>query len=128
MTLRLTKHRQDIMSVLTHSQSPLSASEISTKLPKINLVTIYRNLEAFVAAGTIKKLHLGDTEAKYEVQETPHHHALCLQCDLIRHITLDEAKLKKIIAIPNFTITDLEITVRGHCMNEGLQKKPRTKA
>lgn len=116
--MRMTKHRQQILDALTKKNTALSANEIHKKLPHINLVTIYRNLDAFVEAGTIKKLHLDTNEALYEFQKHPHHHALCTDCDNITHFNIDEKKLTSALKIPDFNIKDIEIIVRGECMHK----------
>jgi Fe2+ or Zn2+ uptake regulation protein len=113
--MRLTKHRQEILDILDHSEDALSAADIYTALPHVNLVTIYRSLEYFVKAKLVKKLNFGEQEAQYEIQEEPHHHAICSDCNKIIHFTLDDAKLIKEFSLANFTITDLEVTLRGHC-------------
>ncbi len=124
--MKQTKSRQEILAVLTKSQGALSANEIQKQLPHINLATIYRNLETFVTHRQIKKLSFAD-EARYEIQETPHHHAICAQCNEVIHFTLNDKKLIKEFALPDFTIEDIEITIRGKCHKKkcSLDKKDR---
>ncbi len=126
--MRLTKHRQEILDVLAHASHALSAAEIHATLPHINLVTVYRSLEGFVAADMIKKFHLGEQEATYELQHTPHHHALCDECGRVIHFTVDEVALLKHFSFPDFSISDIDITVRGHCQKHRSHQKPRTKS
>ncbi len=126
--MRRTKHRSEILAVLESKPCALTAQEIHTSLPHINLTTIYRNLETFVAAGLIKKLHLGEAEASYEIQEHPHHHALCDECGEVIHFTIDEAALLKHFDFKDFTITDLDITVHGICGKNHLHQKERAQA
>jgi Fe2+ or Zn2+ uptake regulation protein len=116
--MRLTKHRQDILRLLSETKGALSAAQIHASLPHINLVTIYRGLEYFTQTNTIKKLHFGEQEAQYEIQKTPHHHAICTDCNTVLHFTLDEAKLRKILSLPNFEVKNLELTVRGNCTHK----------
>jgi Fur family transcriptional regulator, peroxide stress response regulator len=113
--MRLTKHRQEILDTLTHYHGALSAREVHEQLPHINLVTIYRNLDAFAEAGTIRKLHLDSNEALYEFQKHPHYHAVCTDCDTITHFEVDEKKLKAALSLPNFEMSEVEIVVRGTC-------------
>jgi len=113
--MRLTKHRTAILEYLQTCGRASSAQDIHTALPHINLVTIYRNLEAFVTAGIIKKLHLSSTEAVYEYQRHAHHHLVCDDCQKIEHITIDEAKLKEALQLKHFDIGDIDIIVRGKC-------------
>ena len=121
--MRITKHRQEILDILDHQEDALSASDIHTKLPHINLATIYRNLESFVEAGTITKLNLGGEEAQYEIQDEPHHHAICNECNKVIHFTVDDEKLVKEFALPGFLITNLEVTLRGTCATHKTKTK-----
>ncbi|HEY0964495.1 MAG TPA: transcriptional repressor, partial [Candidatus Paceibacterota bacterium] len=59
MTLRLTEKRKQILEVLKHHRGVMSASDIHAKLPTIDLVTIYRNLDAFTKERLIKRVSLG---------------------------------------------------------------------
>ncbi len=113
--MRKTKHREEILATLSHCSGALTASDIHALLPHINLVTIYRNLEAFAATGQIKKLYLGDGEARFEYQQSPHHHAVCDTCDKIVHFEISEEKLRSLLAIPYFATHSIELTVHGHC-------------
>lgn len=113
--MKLTKHREEILAVLEHNEEALSAADIHTALPHINLVTIYRNLELFVNSGTVTKLNLGDQEARYEIQHEPHHHAICDKCGKVIHFTVDDEMLKQEFSLPNFSISNVEVTLRGTC-------------
>ncbi len=113
--MRTTKHREEILATLAHSNQALTAGDIHVLLPHINLVTIYRNLEAFALAGAIKKLHLDTNEAYFEYQDHPHHHAICDTCEKIIHFTIPEQSLTKYINIPGFATSSIEVTLRGHC-------------
>lgn len=113
--MRITKHRQEILDVLDHSENDLSASAIHASLPHINLATIYRNLESFVEAGTITKLNFGDNEATYEIQHEPHHHAICSKCNKVIHFTVNDETLKEEFSLPHFSISNVEVTLRGTC-------------
>lgn len=113
--MRITKHRQEIIDLLEHSEEALSAAEVHQTLPHINLATIYRNLESFVTAGTVTKLNLGGDEARFEIQHEPHHHAICDQCQKVIHFTVNDEELMKEFALPGFAIESLEVTLRGTC-------------
>jgi len=125
--MRLTKHREEILTILEHSQGALTAQAIHAALPHINLVTIYRNLETFVDADLVKKLHLGEAEASYEIQEHPHHHAICDECGDVIHFEIDDQALLKHFKFADFKITDLDITIHGVCGKKHLHQKERTK-
>lgn len=122
--MRKTKHRDAILETLKESRGTLTAAAIHEALPHINLVTIYRNLEAFVTAGTVKKMYLASGEALYEYQSHPHHHAVCDDCQKIIHFTAPDEKIKKLLGLDDFLITNLEVTVHGFC-NHTKSKKAR---
>jgi len=115
MTKRHSKKRELIRGVLESSHAALSASEIHAQLREVDLVTIYRNLELFVGEGTVKKLHLGGTEALYEFERHPHHHAVCTDCSKIIHFTAPDSKIKELLGLTDFNVEELELTVRGTC-------------
>jgi Fur family ferric uptake transcriptional regulator len=124
--MRLTKNRQEILDILEESEEALSASEIHSSLPNINLVTIYRNLDYFVNTGLVKKLNLTSQESVFEVQHEPHHHAICSICNKVIHFETANKKLMKEFSLPDFTINDLEITLRGTCKEHHLEQNKRT--
>lgn len=118
MKTRLTKKRQAILEVLKKQKNTLSASEVHSLLPDVDLATVYRNLEYFSNEKIIKKLQLGSQEARFEFQHEPHHHAVCTECERIIHFTAPDEKIKKLLDITNFQVDDLEVTVRGICNHQ----------
>jgi Fe2+ or Zn2+ uptake regulation protein len=126
--MRQTKHRSEILFVLQNRGGALSASDVHTALPNINLVTIYRNLEAFAEAGTIKKMYLGGNEAQFEYQDHPHHHAVCDAGKHIIHFHLNEAALKEAVTIPDFDIHSIELVIHGACTHAHSTASTLTKA
>lgn len=113
MTIRLTKKRQAILDVLKQNHGALSAAAIHAKLPSVDLATIYRNLDLFTEERLIKKLHLGEDEALYEFQDSPHHHAVCSECERVIHFKAPDQKIKELLNLKDFEIEELEVTVRG---------------
>jgi len=118
MSLRLTTKRQAILDVLQATHGALSAAELHEKLPNLDLVTIYRNLDLFVKEKLVKRVQLDTSEARFEYQREPHHHALCTDCHKVIHFkALDEAIIK-LLGLEGFAVDDLEITVRGTCIKK----------
>lgn len=115
MNRRYSKKREQILSVLKSAHSALSAHDIHTKLPALDLTTIYRNLEVFVHDNQVKKLLFGGKEALYEYQKQPHHHAVCTECERVIHFTAPDKKIMKLLGIEDFKVDELEVTVRGIC-------------
>lgn len=117
MALRMTKKRKSILSVLQSHKGTLTAKDVHTKLPSVDLATVYRNLDAFVKEKFITKVHLDTEEAHYEYQKEPHHHAVCSKCDKVIHFTAPDKKLKSALGLKNFEVDSIEVTVRGICTN-----------
>jgi Fe2+ or Zn2+ uptake regulation protein len=115
MSFRLTKKRQAILDVLKHHHGALSASDIHASLPEVDLVTIYRNLELFTQEKLIKQFYLDSSEAVYEYQAEPHHHAICTDCERVIHFTAPDERIKKLLNLGDFSVEELEVTVRGRC-------------
>lgn len=115
--MRLTKKREELLDVLKHHHGALSATALHEKLPHIDLVTIYRNLELFTEEKLIKRLHLHGNEAVYEYQSHPHHHAVCSDCDTVLHFDVSEEILRKLVTLKNFDVESVELVVTGRCRN-----------
>lgn len=118
MTFKLTKKRKHLLTLLRQNHGTLSAADIHAKLPDIDMVTIYRNLELFTKEKLIKRFYLGSGEARYEFQEEPHHHAVCTKCEKIIHFTAPDEKIKNLLQIEDFTVDEVEIIVRGVCKHK----------
>ena len=101
----------------------VSADEIlahaRTRYPSINPSTVYRTLDALVAAGIARRTDLGSGRLFYEVaREHRHHHAVCQECGAVAHI--HDASLRPLAAAlraeTGFALTpDREITIHGLC-------------
>jgi len=115
MTIRITKKRQQILDILKGHRGTLSVGDIHQKLPGVDLVTIYRNLDLFVKEKLIKQIYLGTDEAQYEFQHESHHHAVCTDCEKVIHFTAPDAKIKKLLGLEDFQVDEIEVTVRGIC-------------
>lgn len=118
MSRRHSKKRESVLAVLKAEKGALSASDIHARLPELDLTTIYRNLDLFVADGVVKKLLLHNTEALYEYQVEPHHHAICTECERVIHFTAPDEKIRKLLGIEDFQVDELEVTVRGICKHK----------
>ena len=115
MTIKLTEKRTRILDILKHQKGALSAADISAQLPDVDLVTIYRNLELFTSEKLIKRVALSASEAQYEFQKEPHHHAICIDCEKVIHFKAPDAKIIKLLGLEGFEIDELEVTVKGKC-------------
>ena len=111
----MTPKRKAILDILKSHHGTMTAGDIHAALPDIDLVTIYRNLELFTGEKLIKQFYLDTKEAVYEYQEHPHHHAICSDCERVIHFTAPDEKIKRLLGIEDFTVDEIEVTVRGTC-------------
>lgn len=98
-TLRVTDGRLRVLATLIEAAAPLSIDAIASRVPSINLVTVYRILDRFVECGIIYRTDFRDRKAFFEYQGAHHHHHItCSAChrresvdicigDRTRHIT-----------------------------------------
>ncbi|WP_051538072.1 Fur family transcriptional regulator [Butyrivibrio proteoclasticus] len=127
-SIKKTHQRLDILRILYHSKTPLSAAEIYEKLNSEHkdngyaFSTIYRSLSAFEKAGTIVKTVLTtEDNAVYEYRnETHKHYAVCLKCH--KKIPISTCPMHDIIdelakSIPGFKVTGHQMELTGYCEN-----------
>ncbi len=80
----LTKQRIAVFDYLSGVEHHPTANEIflavKDKQPRINLATIYNNLETLVECNAVSKLSYGDGSARYDIRTDHHYHTRCLQC------------------------------------------------
>ncbi len=94
-------------------RTPAPATRPSTRR------TVYRTLEALVAAGIARRTDLGADRLYYEVaREHRHHHAVCQSCGAVAH--LHDASLgplaEALRAETGFELTpDREVAIPGLC-------------
>ena len=96
--LRETETRRVLLSILHDSSGPLAAPEIVARCHqagrKANKTTIYRDLTLLEEAGVIHRVIVSDRKQYFELAEREHHHHLvCLGCDAVEDVLLDEVAL-----------------------------------
>ena len=91
--LRKTRNRQVILDELKKLRTHPSADEIyeivRSRLPRISLGTVYRNLEVLVECGLIQKLELGGTQRRFDGETKNHYHVRCIQCCKVEDVTVE---------------------------------------
>ena len=82
--LRLTRNRENLVEVLARAEQPLRADELRQKagFAETDLVTVYRNLEAFQSAGILQRIPLENGSQLFELTDLGdhYHHLICRQC------------------------------------------------
>lgn len=87
--LRATPQRLEIVRILYEATQPMSIPELATLPSKENMdtTTFYRNLEALVKAGLVRKVDLRHEHTDYELIRDHHHHLICNDCGKVEDIS-----------------------------------------
>lgn len=98
--LRDTETRRVLLAILHDSAGPLATPEIVARCHKAgrkaNKTTIYRDLAAMEQAGIVYRVIVSDRKQYFELTERGHHHHfICLECDRVEDILLDELDLAR---------------------------------
>ena len=98
---RMTKHRVAIYEALRsrtdHPDVEALLPSVRRRVPGISVFTLYRNLNAFEAAGLIDRVATWQGRARYCGNVEPHGHFLCEPCGRIvdiedQHLDLPEIR------------------------------------
>lgn len=85
--LKLTPQRLEIFRELAEASDHPSAEELhrrlQSRLPTISLDTVYRTLGSFARHGLIHKVETAESQGRFEVRKTRHHHLICNRCKQI---------------------------------------------
>jgi Fur family peroxide stress response transcriptional regulator len=89
---RYTRQRQAVWSHLravdTHPTAEQVFAAVRRQIPNISLATVYKALDALVAAGLAARLCNEDGTARYDGRSEPHYHLRCLQTGQVRDLPL----------------------------------------
>ena len=99
MARRNTRQRQVVLEELRKLTSHPTAGELHaiarSRLPKISLGTVYRNLELLADLGLIRKLETTGSEARFDGCTDSHYHVRCVRCgrlDDVHNVSADPLK------------------------------------
>ena len=124
--LKLTPQRMAIVREIASDPTHPTAQELFERLrpalPTMSFATVYNTLDALAAAGLCASLSLSPGPARFDPNMTPHHHAVCDRCGLVRDVVSVEDDPAPVTtgADPTrypagFRIRSVELTYRGLC-------------
>ena len=120
--IKKTRQRKCVLSVLEHSDSPLSAMEICKQTEKENcpvwLSSVYRILELFIKENVVVKTTISDSEmALYELNKNQHkHYAICVNCHKV--VEMGNCPMDKFVpelADSDFHVLGHRLEMYGYC-------------
>lgn len=108
---KITRPRQLVLKILQRYKTPLSATQIHSKLPDIDLVSIYRNVNLLVRLKIIFQ-EIINNENFYYLDKKPHHHIICQQCGRTECLPCTHK-----YHVKNFKNISHQLTLTGLCNN-----------
>ena len=121
--MRMTRQREQILSILKKAKEPKSAEMLYALLPEntMNLSTVYRILDTFFEHGIISKSTMNHTSYYYINHQDHHHYLICLGCQKMYEMDCHLDHIAQRVAdAHHFKITHHDMTVYGYC--ESCQK------
>ena len=118
---QLTIQRAAVYEYLSGVEHHPTAEEIflalKSKLPRISLATVYKNLESLVKCNVASKLTYGDASARYDIRTDHHYHTRCLECGRIWDLNAVDGGelLKQIKPQMGFEVHDYRLELVGRC-------------
>jgi Fur family peroxide stress response transcriptional regulator len=124
--LRFTPQRRRVFDVLLEERDHPTATEVylraKTGMPSISLATVYNCLETLVECGLVRQVHIDREPTRYCPNLHEHGHFICTDCGAVTDVELRTPaaanggrawwKLP-----PGYTVTSVEVTLRGQCAN-----------
>lgn len=119
--LRMTAQRQVILEELRKLKSHPTAGElcqiVRTRLPRISLGTVYRNLEILSRVGAIQKIDVSGVEMRFDGTVDNHYHLRCVECGRVHDVEMPIlAGLEQSVGeISNFEVLGHRLEFVGRC-------------
>ena len=121
--LRLTGPRRLVLEVVRGSNAHPTAEAVHqmvrSRLPRVSLGTVYRNLRLLVAQGLVKELPGPHT--RFDCNLSEHHHFTCLACGRIVDVAgpvtehHSRALMSRVASSGGFSVTHHRIEFYGRC-------------
>jgi len=120
--LRMTSHRQAIISMIAERQDHPSVRQIYDKIrlqnPLISLATVYNTLNMLVNMKLLKEIDFENADNRYDTNLAPHINLVCTRCGSINDFEYDLPVSPKIIqAKEGFIVEESRMEYRGICSN-----------
>jgi len=118
--MRLTPQRKVILEALQETDSHPTADEIYETvrrvMPRISLGTVYRNLDLMASEGLILKLHVEDSQMRFDGNTDPHLHIACIHCGKVSDIFETPDLNEFITSLPtDYAILNYTLLLHGVC-------------
>ncbi len=121
---RVTAQRAIILETISHLGGHLSAQQVyqdaRTRLPGLNLATVYRTVESLQEAGLIDSFSTSLEPLQFSLRDPdqPHAHLVCRSCGEVLKVEGEELQsLRRILQdVADFEIDPHHLTLEGLCV------------
>lgn len=112
---RQTPQKRIILHLIQESGVPLTAEQVFERAreqaPSLALTTVYRNLEAFAAMGTVRASVYDDGVKRYELAERHRHYMTCVECK--KSVEIPECPFEE---LKDKLVRETGFEISGHSM------------
>jgi len=115
---------QSLLMQYDHPSAEMVFERIKPSHPSISLATVYKTLDALVAAGLAKKVKTGDDLLRFDAKTENHNHLYCTNTSQI--IDFEDDELQSLIAdyfsqrkFENFKMNDFQLQINGEIIQAG---------
>lgn len=117
--LRDTPQRRHVYDLLVGKRDHPTTTEVFMRakkgMPSISLATVYNSLEALVACGLVKQVHVDREPTRFCPNLKEHGHFVCEKCTKVFDIDLAAERSEQWSLPAGFTVTHHEVSLRGVC-------------
>ena len=119
--MRVTEQRviifEEVVKSCEHPDAETVFQAVKKRIPSISFDTVYRTLASLEELGLIFRVDNQLPKARFDADKTPHHHFICVKCNEVFDVFLEEGEM---LSIPKNTskfgdIKDMNLQIRGVC-------------
>lgn len=119
---KTTRVRTAVVEAFARHAAPMTALELAGLLAakgiRPNKTTLYRELAFLVEKEALREIAFGDRALRYEIAGDHHHHVVCVRCDKVVDVALEndlDAEEKSIARTTKFTVLRHSLEFFGLC-------------
>ena len=121
---RMTKQKRVVLEELSKVKNHPTAYDVyemvKSRLPRISLGTVYRNLEQLSSGGQIRRLEMGQSQRRFDAVVDDHLHIRCISCGKVDDVPLNPAMntitIKDIVSSQSgYDVLGCEMDFQGIC-------------
>ena len=90
--IKLTTARVALLEILQEAKKPLSYEDIKSDI-SMDKATFYRNIAKFEEQGILNSFESNDKKRYFELCLVPHSHFVCVSCNKIECLNVENIKL-----------------------------------